>query len=503
MTTRAAKRASAESREPSTPPTGRPAGEPEGRPVSKWWTLIAISLALFMSATNGTTINLALPTLLREFESTFAAVQWVVLSYLVCMAVILPSIGRWADLVGRRRVFMQGQLLFVIGTILCAIAVDIPWLVGFRILQAIGSAMMMGIGIAIITETWPTNQRGMALGIASGCIASGAIAGPLIGGFLLEALSWRWLFLFNVPLGLFSLLVVWRVVPPLQPNSRGERFDIAGALAIGGALLSFSLALTLGQDIGYLTFWIQLLLLLALLFGVAFIWIERRVAHPMIDLSLFRDRAFAANLISALVIFSAISGVMVIMPFYLEFVLGVSQRTMGILLAILPLAYVSSTPASGILSDRIGTRPMIGAGMGLAALGMGLTSQLTVDSTWWQFVLYLFPLGIGIGAFNTPNTSAVMGSVPRAQLGVASSLLSETRTLGQAAGVAILGSFFAFRLQHYAGVGVTVDRATELQIVQALRDDFLVAALLVILCLVGVLWSWRGNSETVAQESAA
>lgn len=480
----------------SSLPTSIPSG------VNKWWTLIAISMALFMSATNGTTMNLALPTLLREFESTFAAVQWVVLSYLVCMAVLLPSIGRWADLVGRRRVFMQGQLLFVIGTILCAAAFDISWLVGFRILQAVGSAMMMGIGIAIITETWPASQRGMALGIASGCIASGAIAGPLIGGFLLEALSWRWLFLFNVPIGIFSLLVVWRVVPSLAPGSRGERFDIAGAAAIGGALLCFSMALTLGQELGYRDLWIQGLFVGSLLFTAAFVWIERRIAHPMVDLRLFRDTAFTVNLISALVIFSAISGVMVVIPFYLEFVLGMSQRMMGILMSVLPLAYVSSTPISGILSDRVGTRLMIGLGMGLTALGMGLAAQLSVDSSLWQFVLYLFPMGLGIGAFNTPNTSAVMGSVPRTQLGVASSLLSETRTLGQAAGVAILGSFFALRLQHYAGAGMTVDRAAQRQIVLALRDDFLIAALLVVLCLVGVLWTWRGSTETVVLETA-
>jgi EmrB/QacA subfamily drug resistance transporter len=471
-------------------------------PANKWWILIAISMALFMSATNGTTMNLALPTLLRTFESTFAAVQWVVLAYLVCMAVLLPSIGRWGDLVGRRRVFMQGQLLFILGTLLCAGAMDIPWLIGFRILQAVGSAMMMGIGIAIITETWPTSQRGTALGIASGCIASGAIAGPLIGGFLLEALNWRWLFLFNVPIGLFSLVVVWRVVPSLAPGNRGERFDIAGAVAIGGALLGFSLALTLGQELGYRSLWIQGLLAAALLFTLGFVWIERRVAHPMIDLRLFRDMAFAVNLLSALVIFSAVSGVMVIVPFYLEFVQGMSQRMMGILLAVLPLAYVSSTPISGILSDRIGTRPMIGCGLGLTALGMGLVAQLQVDSSLWQFVLYLLPIGIGMGAFNTPNTSAVMGSVPRAQLGVASSLLSETRTLGQAAGVAVLGSFFALRLQHYAGPTSTVNSASAHQIVQALRDDFLIAALLVILCLAGVLWAWRSSTETVVLEAA-
>lgn len=470
--------------------------------ASKWWILIAISMALFMSATNGTTMNLALPTLLQEFDTVFAVLQWVVLSYLIAMAVLLPGIGRWADLVGRKQIFMQGQIVFLIGTVLCAASADIPWLIAFRIVQAIGSAMMMGIGIAIITETWPSHQRGTALGIASGCIASGAIAGPLVGGFLLEALSWRWLFLFNLPIGLLSLLIVWRVVPKLPSANRGQRFDIAGALSIGGALLCFSLALTLGQEWGYGSLRIQGLVLASLLSVLGFVWIERRVEYPMVDLNLFRDRTFTANLVSALVIFAAISGVMVVVPFYLEFVLGVSQRMMGILLAALPLAYVSATPASGILSDRVGTRPMIGLGLGLTALGMLLAAQLHTESKLWEFVVYLFPMGLGIGAFNTPNTSAVMGRVPKAQLGVVSSLLSETRTMGQAAGVAILSSIFALRLQHYAGVGMTVDRASRSQIVQALRDDFLLAAVLVVLCLVGVFWSWQGNAETVATEAA-
>lgn len=454
-------------------------------------------MALFMSATNTTTVNLALPTLLQEFDSTFAAVQWVVLTYLITMAVLLPSVGRWGDLMGRKEVFMQGQLLFVVGAALCAAAGNIYWLLGFRVLQAVGSAMMMGIGIAIITETWPPHQRGTALGIASGCIASGAVAGPLIGGFLLEALSWRWLFLFNLPIGLFSLIVVWRVVPALLAVGRGERFDVAGALAIGGALLCFSLALTVGQDVGYGSPWIMSLIVATITFSTAFIWLEKRVADPMLDLTLFQNLGFTVNLISALVIFAAISGVMVVIPFYLELVLGVSQRTMGLLLAVLPLAYVSSTPISGILSDRIGTRPMIGLGLILTCTSMILAAQLDADTSLWQFVLYLVPLGIGIGLFNTPNTSAVMGHAPKSQLGVVSSLLSETRTLGQAMGVAVLGSFFAFRLQHYADSGVNVHTAAATHIVQALHDDFFIAALVVLVCLGGVVWTWQGTSEAM------
>lgn len=294
---------------------------------------------------------------------------------------------------------------------------------------------------------------------------------------------------------------MWRIVPQLASANKGERFDLAGALAIGGALLCFSLALTLGQDIGYGSPWILGLILGAVLFAACFILIERRVSHPMVDLHLFQDATFSVNLFAALVIFASISGVMVIVPFYLEFVLGVSQRTMGLLMAILPLAYITITPIAGILSDRIGTRPMIGLGLGLSCLSMLLATQLDTDSTILEFILYLMPIGFGIGAFNTPNTSAIMGRAPKSQLGVVSSLMSETRTLGQAIGVAVLGSFFAFRLQHHAGQGVTVNTASKLHIVQALRDDYLIAALLVLICLGAVVWVWRGSPEVAVLEA--
>jgi len=481
------------------------------RMSNKWWILLSISMALFMSAANTTTVNLALPTLLQDFNSTYAAVQWVVLAYLVSMAVILPGIGRWGDLMGRKRVFMQGQLLFTVGAMLCAAAPDIAWLIGFRIVQAAGAAMMMGIGIAIVTETWPDSQRGTALGIASGCIALGAVVGPLLGGFLLEAFNWRWLFLINVPVGLLSLAAVWYFVPGIASTNRGERFDIAGAATIGCALLCFSLALTLGQDIGYGSPWIGGLMSAALLSLVAFVWLERRVAHPMVDLNLFHDATFTLNLLSALVIFLSLSGVMVILPFYLELVLGVSQRTMGLLLTVLPAAYVATTPLAGALSDRIGTRAMIGLGLGLTCCSMLLAAQLNAESSLWAFVLCLLPMGLGIGAFNTPNTSSLMGRAPRAQLGAAAlggldragPLKTQlVRTLGQASGVAILGSFFAFRLQHYAGPLATVNTASEAQIVRALRDDFLIAALLAFICLVGVLAVWRRTSEAAVPERA-
>lgn len=469
---------------------------------NKWWILLSISMALFMSATNITTMNLVLPSLLQIFNSTYAAVQWVVLSYLVAMAVCLPGIGRWADLMGRKRVFMQGQVLFTVGATLCALAPDIPWLIGFRVVQAAGAAMMAGIGIAIVTETWPASQRGTALGISSGCIALGSVVGPLIGGFLLEWFSWRALFLINVPVGLLSLLIVWRVVPDLGATNRGERFDFVGAATIGSALLCFSLSLTLGQGMGYTSPPIVALMVAALLSLIAFIVIEGRVADPMVNLGLFRDVAFSLNLLSALVIFLSLAGIMLVLPFYLDLVLGVSERTMGLLLTVIPVGYVAMTPLAGILSDRIGTRTMISGGLALTCVSMLLAAQLNADSSLWQFVLYLVPLGVGMGAFNTPNTSAIMGRAPRAQLGVVSSLLTETRTLGQASGVAILGSFFALRLQVYAGPLATVDTASAGHIVQALRDDFLVAALLAFICLVGVVLAWRRTNERFIPEAA-
>jgi Na+/melibiose symporter-like transporter len=256
---------------------------------------------------------------------------------------------------------------------------------------------------------------------------------------LIGALSWRWIFFVNLPVGIVGTWMVLRFVPALKPSG-GQRFDLAGALTLFLCLMALLMALTLGQQLGFAETLVLALFGASLAFLVLFLAIERRIRFPMIDLRLFQDRLFNINLVSGFIIFVCMSGTIILMPFYLENVLGYTPRSVGLLLAIVPIALGITAPISGTLSDRFGPRPIIVAGLLMHLLGFLAVSTLSTGTTAVGYVLRFLPIGIGIGTFQSPNNSAVMGAVPRERLGIASGLLSITRTLGQTTGIAALGA---------------------------------------------------------------
>ena len=462
----------------SSPPA--PASSPEGEEAPrKWMILAAISISLFLGSVDGSIVNVSLPTLVRELSTDFPTVQWVVLSYLLGLTTLMLSMGRLADISGKRRIFSTGLVLFLIGSALCGLSPTIYWLIAFRFVQSVGASMMLALGVAIVTETWPDYERGKTIGITGGVISLGIVAGPAIGGIILEHLSWHWIFMVNVPIGAVALGMVLLYVPPLLPTTKGETFDLLGAAIVGGGLLSFALALTIGQKIGFTAPLSLTLLALGLLAMPLFVWQENRVRYPMIDLSLFRNVNFSLNLFNGVLSFIAIAAVVLLLPFYLELVLGLSSQNVGFLMAATPLVLGVLSPISGAMSDRWGTRPVSVLGLIFIVIGYSTMTLLGTDSTPWHFVLYLLPVGIGMATFQSPNNSAVMGAVPRQRLGVASGTLSMSRTLGQVTGIALLGAFFASRLNHHAGAAVDVSQASREVIVLALRDQFTFAAILI------------------------
>ncbi|MCB0054527.1 MAG: MFS transporter, partial [Caldilinea sp.] len=205
----------------------------------KWWILIAVGLCLFLGSVDGSIINVAVPTLIVKLNTDFPTVQWVILSYLLGLALLLVGMGRLADMVGKKRIFVLGIALFLLGSALCGLAPSVYWLIGFRVLQSIGAAMMIALGTAILTETWPAYERGTALGFAAGFISLGIVFGPAVGGLILNYLSWRWIFYVNVPVGLIAFVLSLIFLPPMQPAGRRERFDFAGAVTMGIGLLAF------------------------------------------------------------------------------------------------------------------------------------------------------------------------------------------------------------------------------------------------------------------------
>jgi EmrB/QacA subfamily drug resistance transporter len=455
----------------------------------KWYVMMAVAMSTFLATIDGSIVNVALPTLVRDLNTEFAIVQWVVLAYLLTLATLLLSMGRLGDMIGKKPVFTSGLVVFTVGSVLCGLAPSIEWLVGFRVLQAVGAAMAFALSMAIVTEAFPPSERGKALGLSGTIVSIGIVVGPTLGGLLIDALSWHWIFFVNLPVGIVGTVLALRFIPAIRPVGC-QRFDFAGAASLFAGLLALLLALTLGQGLGFGN-WLILVLFgaFAILIPV-FVTIERRSKQPMIDLSLFKNSLFSVNLITGLATFVSMGGSLILMPFYLENVLGYGPRAVGLLMATVPVLLGVVAPVSGALSDRIGTRPITVVGLLVLVVGFYAMSSLSTQTTVLGYVLRFLPVGVGMGVFQSPNNSAVMGSVPRRRLGVASGLLSITRTLGQTTGIAILGALWASRVFAYAGTvpleGATAAQATAQ--VAGLHDTFLIVTGLLVLALLLGVW---------------
>ena len=463
----------------------------------KWLVLAAVAMGIFLSTVDASIVNVALPTLSRSFGSTFAVVQWVVLAYLLTISTLMLSVGRLGDMIGKKPIYTAGFIVFTIGSMLCGIAPTIYWLIAFRVVQGVGAVMIVALGLAILTEAFPAGERGKALGIGGATVSVGIVVGPVLGGLLLDAFSWRWIFYVNVPVGIAGTLLTLRYVPGLKPAGR-QRFDFLGAITLFISLFALLMALTWGQDLGFNDRRVLLLLTGAAVFGVLFVVVESRVEQPMIDLGLFRDGQFSVGLVTGFITFVAIAGTTLLLPFYLENVLGYEPRQVGLLLAVVPVSLGVTAPISGTLSDRFGTRPITVIGLAVLVLGYYALSTLKVETGPVVFILLFLPIGIGMGIFQSPNNSAILGSAPRGRLGIVSGTLAATRTIGQTAGIALLGALWAGRTLYYAGsdsAGRATEASAEAQ-AAALQDTFLVTMALVAAALLLAVIAWRRGKNT-------
>lgn len=455
----------------------------------KWYVMTAVSLGIFLATIDGSIVNVALPTLVRELHTDFATVQWVVLAYLLTLTTLTLSVGRLADMWGKKSIYMSGFVLFTLSSMLCGLAPTVGWLIGFRVVQAIGAAMVFALGSAIVTEAFPPQERGRALGITGLVVSVGIVIGPTLGGILIEGFSWHWIFFVNLPVGILGTFLVWRFIRATKPGGE-QRFDYWGAVTLFVALLALLLALTLGQNWGFGDNRVLLLLVIWLVFMVIFVVLERITTQPMIDLALFRNRLLNVNLLTGLIVFIAVAGAIILIPFYLENVLGYDTRQVGLLLAALPVALGVTAPISGLLSDYLGTRPLTVIGLAVLAGGYYALSTLTVEATVGDFIWRYGVIGLGVGIFQSPNNSAVMGSAPRERLGVVSGLLAVTRTLGQTTGIAVLGALWAGRVFFHEGESLSegVTAATAAAQVAGLHDTFIAAAGLMVVALGLAIW---------------
>jgi len=476
---------------PSRPPTNMTA-HASHEYSRKWFVMAAVAMGIFLATIDGSIVNIALPTLVSELNATFVTVQWVVLAYLLTLATLLPSVGRLADMRGKKTIYVIGFIVFTVGSVLCGLSPNVGLLIGMRVIQAAGAAMLLSLGPAILTEAFPPNERGRALGLSGAIVSVGIIAGPTLGGLILGSLSWHWIFFVNLPVGILGVWMASRFVPRSHPRG-GQVFDFAGATALLVSLLSLLLALTFGQGWGFAS--PPILALFALFAGalLLFIRIEMRVVQPVVDLRLFRNFEFSVNLATGLMAFMALSGTILLLPFYLEGIQGFAVSRVGLLLVVTPLSLGIVSPLSGLMSDRFGTRLIIVVGLAILLAGfIGLTT-LRVDTPVWGYVLRMVPVGVGLGVFQSPNNSAILGAVSRERLGVASGLLALTRTLGQSMGIAISGAVWAAGVAALYGhlpAGGATAAPLEMQMA-AMTRTFMVVSALVAFALVLGLWAWR------------
>lgn len=451
--------------------------------------MTAIGLASFLETIDSSAMTLALPTMVNVFHVDFALVQWVVLAFVLTQATLMLVMGRLGDTFGKKPIFLIGVVVAMIGAILCGLAPNIYWLIGLRVIQAAGVAMAAALMFGIVAEAFPPEERGMAMGTIGAIVSIGVVIGPIIGGVLLDLLSWRALLFLNIPFALAAFPLGLRNIPHTRQGS-GGRFDYLGSLIFFLSLTAFLLATTFGQRTSFVEPEILLLLAAALIFLLLFLFVETKVAAPVVDLAMFSSRRFSLNLLLRYLSFIIFVSVSLLLPFYLQNMLGYTPRMVGLLLTAIPIGFGGIAPIAGTLSDRWGVRPVSLLGLIFLFIGSLAVATLDTNTTILGYIVRVLPFGLGMGIFQSPNNSAIMGSVPSTRLGMASSLLSVIRTLGRSSGIALLGALWAQRVLVYSGRDFVGD-ATKAPIwaqIAGLQEAFGAVAAVAVVALILILW---------------
>ncbi len=450
-------------------------GQTEAAPNPKRWIiLLAVMSAGIMGPIDGTVVNIALPTISTVFNASVAVVGWVPMAYLLILGSLILTYGRLGDMFGFRRVFLTGVVIFTVASAISASAPNIWILILFRAFQALGAGMFMAMGQAIVTSVFPTKERGRALGTNSMVVAVGLALGPSLGGFLLTVSSWRAIFWINIPIGIFAFFFA-RSVLPLPKDLKRQKFDARGAILGFVSLASLLLAGSYGGEYGWRSPLVYILTVLFFVGTWGFVSWERRVDQPMLDLTLFRNKVFAGANFAALMNFIAQSAAVFLVPFYLETVLRFTPQHTGLILTASPAVTFVVAPLSGALSDRLGTRRLAFIGQSIVTVAFLLLHTLNASSTGLDIAWRLAIFGLGVGMFQSPNNSAIMGNVPRNRLGVGSGVLATVRNVGMVLGVAVSSTVFAMQQSLISG-RAGADATTAFM--AGLRAAYLVAAIL-------------------------
>ena len=408
----------------------------------KWWTLGAMCLALFMVMLDNTVVNVALPSIQRDLDTSISGLEWIVNGYTLSFAVLLAVGGRIGDIFGRRRAFVFGVVLFTVASTTAGFAPSNFALVASRVLQGIGAAFMMPGTLSIITDAFPPSERGKAIGTWAGVSALALAIGPVLGGFLTEEVSWRAIFYINLPVGALAVLAALFVVRESRDTTVGRKVDYLGVGILTVSLTALVLALIEGNSWGWDSTSVLALIAVSIVSLIVFVLTENRVLAPIIEFGLFKSRNFIGSVITAFIISFAMMGVFFFLALYMQNILGYTALEAGVRFLPTTLVIMVISPISGRLADKIGPRWPIVAGMTLIAISLYLFSTIEDGTTFGDILPSFIVLGAGIGLTMSPMSTAAMNSVPRTKAGVASGVLSMFRMVGGTFGVAALGALF-------------------------------------------------------------
>ena len=389
--------------------------------------LFVATFAAFLTPFLGSAVNLALPSIGRDLNANAISLGWVISSFILASAVFLLPFGRLADIIGRKKVFSTGIFLFTISTFLIVFSQSITYLITLRIVQGMSSAMIFGTSLAIITSVFQPGERGKAMGINITAVYLGLSLGPVIGGILTQYFGWRSIFAFLIPFGILSLILIKTKIKTEWADSAGERFDWPGSLVYGAALSSFMYGFSkLPSTAGWI------FLGSGIVMAVVFLIVEEKTSTPVFDVRLIlHNRVFAFSGMAALINYSATSATGFFISLYLQYLKGFDARTAGLIMISQPIAMMLLSPVAGKLSDRKNPGIIASFGMGIIAAGLVLLCFITNTTPNYLIVMLLILMGIGFGLFSSPNSNAIMSSVEKRHLGVASGVVGTMRMVGQ------------------------------------------------------------------------
>lgn len=421
---------------------------------SKWLILIVVLMSTFMATLDGSIVNVALPVMADKLNVDTSSIQLVAAAYLIVIVGVILIFGKLGDIYGKSKMFTFGIFMFTFGSLLCGVTDSFPMLIGARMIQAVGAAGTMANSQGIITEVFPGNERGKALGIVGTSVALGALVGPGLGGLIVSILSWEYIFLINVPIGVLALIAAIKILPKEKRREK-KKLDYLGAVLFIFSVVPLFAGLSEGASKGFDNFFIIGAFIVSLIAFVLFIFNEKRAEDPLLDLGIFSNRLFTISIICGFISFTAMFCNNMLFPFYLQGMISYSPSQSGMMLMVYPLVLTVVAPLSGTLSDKIGSEILTFIGLFVGGSGLILMSTLDASNAPFKMITIIVIMSVGMGLFQSPNNSLVMSTVDRSKFGIAGSVNALVRNLGMVCGIALANIIFYGMMSKRAGIRIT------------------------------------------------